>query len=280
MIWTLTKIELYKTFSKWRSYAGFLLFGLFIPVIIIAAHFSGGMDSASFLAPDEHFYFSGNLYNAFSLSFFILNLIWIHLPFLITVAAGDLFAGESSDGTFRFLLVRPVTRTEFFIAKWLTNFIYTFSLIFFMGFITLGFGLIFEGLGDLFAVNAFYGIAIIDQNEALGFLFKAYFVGAFTMLTISTLALLFSVFVSNPIGPIIGTMGIVIVFYLIEFIDLSFFEAIRPFLFSHYMDTWLMVFFKDISRLDLLRGLAVHGIYIFIFSITAYYYFLKKEIQS
>ena len=280
MLLRLLQIEVYKTFSKWRSYIGFMLFAFFIPLLIIIAHYNGGLDEALYLESSERFLFTGNLYNAFFLSFMMMNLLWIHLPFLITVAAGDLFAGEAAEGTYRYLLVRPVSRSVFFVSKWLTNMIYTFLLVFFMGAVAFFTALPFEGLGDLLVFSPDFGVSILDRSDALPALLQAYLIGAVNVLTVSTLALLFSVFVSNAVGPIIAAMGIVIIFYLVEFIQISFFVAIRPFLFSHYMDSWIYVFYPHIPASDIWTALAVHGLYISVFTLLSYVYFMRKEISS
>ncbi len=277
ILYRLLKIEIFKTFSKWRSFISFILFAVFIPTILIVAHFSGGLGGELLPESRKHFLFSGNLYNGYFLAYFVLNLLFIHLPFLVTVAAGDLFAGEATDGTYRFLLVRSISRKQFYISKWLTNAAYTFSLLFFLGGLTLILGLILEGTGDLMAVSPEFGLAILDRHSALIKLIEAYALGALNLLTVSTLALLLSVFVSNAIGPIIASMGIIIVFYLVELIDLSVFRAIRPYLFTHYMDSWLSVFFDG---KELLLPIVVHLLYIAVFTLISFVYFIRKEISS
>ena len=280
MILRLLKIELFKTFSKWRSYIAFLIFAFFVPLILIAAHYSGGLGNAMIPTAQDHFLFTGNLYNGYFIAYFVLNLLFFHLPFLVTVAAGDLFAGESTEGTYRFLLVRPLSRSNFYISKWLTNMIYTFALLLFLGLLTLILGLLLEGSGDLLVLSADYGMVVIGESEAFWKILGAYSLGALNLLTVSTMALLFSVFVSNAIGPIIGTMGIMIILYLIELIDISLFEQIRPFLFTHYMDSWQYFFFKEVAITDIIPALFCHLSYIIIFTALSYVYFMRKEISS
>ncbi|MCK5520804.1 MAG: ABC transporter permease [Candidatus Marinimicrobia bacterium] len=280
MIYKLLKIEIFKTFSKWRSYISFLIFAFFVPLILISAHYSGGLGNSMIPAAQEHFLFTGNLYNGYFLAYFVLNLLFFHLPFLVTVAAGDLFAGESAEGTYRFLLVRPISRSSFFISKWLTNLIYTFSLLLFLGGLTLILGLILEGSGDLLVLSADFGIVVIDEKVAIWKILGAYSIGALNLLTVSTMALLFSIFVSNAVGPIIATMGIMIIFYFIELIDIGLFEQIRPFLFTHYMDSWQFFFFDDMAYEGLIPALLVHLFYISIFTLISYIYFMRKEIHS
>jgi len=56
---------------------------------------------------------SGSLYPAAALAL----VLPIFLPVAVAVVAGDAVAGESSQGTLRYLLVRPVRRTSLLVAK-------------------------------------------------------------------------------------------------------------------------------------------------------------------
>lgn len=279
MLMRLVQIELIKMFSRWRTWIGFLILGIFIPLLIFAIHISGDLPNMDRMS-SARFIRSGNLFNGWFMGYFVLNTLWVHLPILLTFAAGDLFAGEGAEGTWRYLLVRPVSRTQIFWAKWFTNVIYTFALILFMGVVTVISGLILEGGGDLMAIHSELGMRIIDGPYAVWFLLKAYMTGAYSMLVISTLSLFISVFVSNAIGPIIGAMGIVIVSLLIEFIDVSLFVAIRPIMFSHYMDMWNATLFSDVSPLYYVQGAGVQGLTILLLSLVGWAVFKKKEIQT
>jgi len=266
-------------FSRWRTWIGFLILTILIPLIIIAAHYSG-MEQPLDNFGGGRFIRTGDLLNGWFFSYFILNTLWIHIPFLLTFAAGDLFAGEGAEGTWRLILVRPVSRAMLFWAKWLANGVYTFALIFYMGAVTLIVGLLIEGTGDLFVVHPDLGMRIIEGKFVFWYLLRAYAIGAATMLIISTLALFFSVFVSNAIGPIIGAMGLMIIFFLIELLDFTLFKTIRPVLFTHYLDVWNTTFFTDVAPAYYVRALGVQLSTLLILSFAAFFVFRRKEILS
>ncbi|MCK7520020.1 MAG: ABC transporter permease [Ignavibacteriales bacterium] len=46
-----------------------------------------------------------------------LNALVVHIPFLITLVAGDLLAGEATAGTYRILVTRPVSRFKIVFSK-------------------------------------------------------------------------------------------------------------------------------------------------------------------
>ncbi|MDZ7776879.1 MAG: ABC transporter permease subunit [Bacteroidales bacterium] len=66
--------------------------------------------------------------------------MFIHIPFLVALVTGDLLAGEANAGTFRLLLIRPVSRTQLLTAKFLAGWIYMLSLMVFMFAFSIGFG--------------------------------------------------------------------------------------------------------------------------------------------
>ena len=55
----------------------------------------------------KDFLISGNILNAWFVTAFIMNSLHIHIPFLITLVAGDIVSSEATSGTIRFLLIRP-----------------------------------------------------------------------------------------------------------------------------------------------------------------------------
>lgn len=123
----LINIELYKIFKKWRTYIGFIVIAVLIPMIEIAISIEGTR-SLNFVTREiqQTFIFVGNLLNTYFVSYLILNSLAIHIPFLITLVAGDLLAGEATAGTYRILITRPISRFEIVTSKFIAGIIYTF----------------------------------------------------------------------------------------------------------------------------------------------------------
>ena len=130
-MFSLIRIELYKIFSRIRTYIGFIAIGLLVPLIQVAL-FIDGETYIEFSLQNlkEAFDFQGNLLNGYLACYIILATLYVHIPFLITLVTGDLLAGEAAGGTFRVLLTRPVSRTKLLFAKFISGLIYTSSLIF------------------------------------------------------------------------------------------------------------------------------------------------------
>jgi ABC-2 type transport system permease protein len=277
---TLIKIEFYKIFKKWRTYIGFIAIAILVPVIQIAMLVEGE-SSLNFMTRNlqQSFIFVGNLLNGYLISYIILGSLYIHIPFLIALVAGDLLAGEATAGTYRILITRPISRFKLVSSKFIAGILYTFSLIFWLALISLGIGIIMFGVGELIVIKSSQ-IIIFANNDVLWRFFLAYLFACLSMSVVTSLAFLLSSLVENAIGPIVTTMAIIIVFVVISAIDINIFQSIKPFLFTSYMSSWKLIFDKPINYLELLKSASILlGHVIVFFSITALI-FNRKDILS
>jgi ABC-2 type transport system permease protein len=276
---TLIYYELLKIFKKWRTYIGFLAIGVLVPLIEFVLYFSGqGIVDSATKKLEQDFVLVGNLFNGWFVTHLIMNSLWIHIPFLICLVAGDVLAGEASAGTYRLLLIRPVSRTKIILSKFAATLIYTFSLIFFFALLSLGLGLLLLGGGDLMIFKD--GILILPQEELLFRFAFAFFLATVAMWTVSSLAFLFSSLVENAIGPIVGTMAVIIIFFILGNLPYDFFIALKPYLFTSYLDIWTLVFNDPVEWGEIFKHLSVLVAYIAGFFLPAYLVFRKKDILS
>ena len=116
----LLKIELEKIFKKGRSFIGFIAIGILVPIIQIAMYSEGNDYFNMFTQTlQQQFDFSGNLLNGYLIAFIVLQSLFVHIPLLVSLIAGDMLAGEAIAGTFRILLIRPVSRFQVISAKFI-----------------------------------------------------------------------------------------------------------------------------------------------------------------
>lgn len=280
MIFSLIRIELSKIFRKWRTYIGFLAIAVLVPIIQIAMLVEGEK-GINFMTRNlqQSFIFVGNLLNGYLISYAILNALVVHIPFLITLVAGDLLAGEATAGTYRILVTRPVSRFKIVLSKFLGGLIYTNLLVFFLAFMSLGIGLLVFGVGELIVIKN-VNILILSRTDVFWRFIMAYGFATLSMTVVLALAFLFSSLVENAIGPIVSTMAIIIVFVIISALDIEFFHSIRPYLFTNYMQSWRSFFDDPIDLSDILKSTAVLiGHVIFCFGVTVFI-FNKKDILS
>ncbi len=272
--------ELLKTFSKWRTYIGFITVSVVIPVVMYALYYEGGgFINAQTRSIQKEFFMVGNLFNGWVIAQLIMNSLWVHIPFLITLVAGDQLAGEAASGTFRLSLIRPISRSKFLFAKYFTTLIYTALLVIVIALLSLGLGLYFFGSGDLiaFAENS---ITILHEDLLLNRFILAYALAILSMSVVASLAFLFSSFVENAIGPIIATMAVLVCLLVISNLPVDLFENYKPYLFTTYQNAWSLAFKDILDWNEISRAVTIMISYLVGFYSLTLLIFIKKDILT
>jgi ABC-2 type transport system permease protein len=207
-----------------------------------------------------------------------MNGLWVHIPFLISLVAGDQLAGEATGGTFRLLLIRPVSRTRILLAKYVTTLFYTCTLVIFLAMLCIGLGLTLFGTGDLIVLGK--SLVIIPEAEVLGRFCIAFGLAIWSMWCVGSLAFLFSSLVENAIGPIIGTMTVIIVFLIVSNMPGELFATIRPYLFTTYFNVWQQAMAQPIPWFEILTSVSILGGFSVGFYLVTWYIFVNKDILS
>ncbi len=279
-MWHLYVNEIIKAFSKWRTYIGFGAIGA--GVILAMWGFSiGGAEIQRDLLRNlgDEFITTGNLVNGMWASYLLMNTLFIHIPFLITLVAGDVVAGEGTAGTFRIYLTRPVSRTQVLTSKLLAAATYSAALIAWLGILSLGLGNWWLGLGDVFIVDE-QGILILPWDLALARFGLAYLFAFYIMLTVTALTFMFSVMVTNAIGPIVGTMAIIIVSGLFTIIQIDAFAWFQKHLFTTHFVLWQYAFRDPIPWDQVLDSVINLGAYSAVFVAVAFVLFRRKDVLT
>jgi len=271
--------EILKTYAKWRTYIGFIAIGAVVPLVEFGLKAEGGSLVRNMTRGlGEDFLLVGNLFNAYLITYVIMNSLWIHVPFLISLVAGDQLAGEATGGTFRQLLIRPPSRTRILNAKFLTTLLYTSSLVAFLGALAVGLGLALFGTGDLLVPGR--TLTIIARADVPWRFAVSFALAIWSMWCVASLAFLFSSLVENPIGPIIGTMAVIIVFVVVSNAPVSIFESVRPYLFTTYFSVWEKVMEQPVPWGEIASHCVYLGIYTVGFYIATWYIFVTKDVLS
>lgn len=276
---TLISIELQKIFRKWRTYIGFI--AVLALTIIIQLAFYLTRDAyvqGTTRSLNDSFILNGNFFNGYVIAYLFLNLMFVHIPFLIVLVGGDIFAGEATAGTYRMLLTRPVSRIGLVTSKYLAGLIYTFLFILFIGIMSLGVSLLLFGPGELIAMKN--KIIIYASNDILWRMVWAYSFTILSMMTVMAISIFFSSMVSNAIGPIVATMAIIIVFLILSAIPIEFLQNIKQYFFTSHLTQWNEFFndpvdFNEVTKSALILIAHIVGLYL----LTAWA-FIKKDILS
>jgi ABC-2 type transport system permease protein len=276
---TLIIIELKKVFGRRRSYIGFLAIFVLISVLQVAMKVEGQtLIDIVIQNLKDSFVMEGNLLNGYFISFMLMNSLWVLLPFLVTFVAGDSIAGEAHAGTLRIMLTRPVSRTSLVTAKFIASLAYTFLLVLFLMALSLGVSSLIFGTGDLLVFRS--ELNIFPENEVLPRFIMAFSFAFLGMALVTSLAFLLSTLTNNAIGPIIGTMAIVIGFTIITNLNLEVFQVIRGFLFTTYISSWTLFFDYTLDWGEIGFSILVCLAHILVFFFTALWIFNRKDILT
>ncbi|MFQ6616530.1 MAG: ABC transporter permease [Fidelibacterota bacterium] len=271
--------ELIKISSKWRSYIGFAVIGAFMPLILWGFSVGGGhieRDMTEQLT--DTFIVVGSVFNGFLATYIVMNFLWVHIPLLVMLVAGEVVAGEGSAGTLRIYLIRPVSRSRILLAKLLGTYIYTALLIGFFVLMSLGLGSLWLGTGDLIVMHE--GILVLAPATAWARFGLSFFLATGVMCVVATLCFMFSTMVNNGLGPVIGAFAILVIGLAISNIPLELFESIRPYLFTSYLDMWKKAFHDPIPWEIIGQDAMVLGLYAAGFLAVSFSVFTRKDVLT
>ncbi len=271
--------ELIKIFSKYRTYIGFGAVLVLMPLVIWGFSMGGShMEEQMIKRFEGSFLIVGSLFNGFLVTYITMNLMWLHIPFLVTLVAGDVVAGEGAGGTFRIYLTRPVSRLKILISKLLAAYTYTIGIVGFFMLMSLGLGTLWLGSGDLMVRHE--GIVIYSSGEALWRFLLGFGFATINLIVVTSLCFMFSTLVNNGIGPMIGAMAIILVGMAISNLPIDIFESIEPWLFTSYLNIWEKAFHLPIPWGDIGFSLAVLGAHVMIFVGIGIFVFNRKDILT
>lgn len=293
-MWTLLQIELFKIFNKPRTYIAFAVIAAFIFLIQLGLYVNG-TDLMKFMlgSLEESMEVDyDKMINGYWVCFFVLNLLLVHVPILVALVAGDVVSGEASMGTLRLLATKPISRTWIILAKYFATAIYVFALLAWIAVISLVISLAVFGTNDLIVAKQ-TGLMQLESNDILWRYFCAFGFAFIAMLVVAAISLLLSTLSENSIGPIVSTVGIIIICTLISEMEIPVYQKyIKPYLFTTYMLGWKGFFYigsdadgqtikGSIEYLPgILKSIAALLAYIVVLVSASVYAFRKKDILS
>jgi ABC-2 type transport system permease protein len=241
--------ELHKMFARKRTWMGFAAFFALEVVLLILFRTKG----ATFLIQRDFDRNAGGLglmfedyFRGLTMAFMIMAWTVVLLGSIyLALVAGDVVSKEVEDGTMRMTLCRPVSRFRVLLVKYLACVVYTITLVVFIGGTALLTGIAWKGLGGLFAFVPEEKLLILfPQSEGLVRYALSLVLFSGSLLTITTLAFLFSCFNAKPAAATVMTMTIFLSDRILSFIPA--FENYRHWLMSTHMTTWTNAFRESI----------------------------------
>ena len=200
----------------------------------------------------------------------------LFLPIAVAVVAGDAVAGEAQAGTLRYLLARPAGRTRLLVAK----------LVAVMAFVLVTV-LVVAGVGYVIGTALFDAEPIAGTSVSGPSLTPADIGGrtmlaigyvAVSMLGVAAFALFFSTFTDSPLGATMGALAVLVASSLLFTLDAA--SPIAPYLPTRYWLAFVDLFRDPILWRDIVRGLALQGVYVGVLLAAAWANFTTKDVTS
>ena len=272
--------EFIKIIAKPRSYIGLGVLTALILVILFAMK-ADGSSYISFVTAsfEQTLSFNGNILNGNLIAFIILQMLVVHIPLLVALVTGDLISGEAAMGTIRMLATKPISRTKIVLSKFIAGAVYTLILTIWLAFLALVVVKWMFGSGDMIVLNS-SGLVILQEADVFWRYCCSFIVAYLALLTVSSLSICLSAFAENSIGPIVSTMGIIILFTIIGSLDVTVFDSIKKFLFTTHMASWRSFFEDPISMKDIWQSISILLVHNIVLVSIAVIKFNKKDITS
>lgn len=291
-MWKLLQIELFKIYHRPRTYIAFAAITAMIGIIQLGLKVDGKAYMEFAMADlATSFSFDGNLLNGYFVCFVLLNLLLVHIPLLIALIAADMISGEANMGTLRLLLTKPISRTEFILAKFIAATVYTLSLLVWLAILALFVSMLVFGTDDMFVMKNYYAVQISEDDVFWRYTY-AFAFAALAMTTVAALGFFLSIFADNSIGPIVATISVIIVTTILSTMSIPLFNAIKPYLFTTHMVTWKEFFDEkvDVNNVAIkgsiqnpdriINSVIVLSIHIIAFVGASIWIFKKKDVLS
>ena len=269
----LMRSEIVKVLFQKRTYVGWI--GLLaIPILIVVAlDLSSPSSRGGDAGPNGFFVLAPH--NGLLVPLAAIGALTLFLlPLLASMAGSFPLAGEAESGTIKTWLVHPVSRGGVLVSKWAVAVLYLLA------------GLALVAAGSYIAGVAVFGAhapsllsgGTVSIAEGLWLTLLTYLFVAAGMIAVISLAMLFSTITSSSLTAAIGTLVIVIVMQILG--GFSYFDFLKPYLFTSHLDAWQGLFQRTIDWAPIEKGLLTFGVYIVVSVVAAWYIFRRKDVLA
>jgi ABC-2 type transport system permease protein len=202
----------------------------------------------------------------------------LFLPVSVAVIAGDSVAGEAQAGTLRYLLARPAGRTRLLVAKLVAVVVFVLLAVvvvtvtaYFVGTHLFGTQPVGESVASISGTPLTVRQAVARTLLAMGYV-------AFSMLGVAAVALFLSTVTDSPLAAAMGALAFLVTSSLLLTLDAA--GALKPYLPTRYWLAFVDLFRQPILWRDVVRGVALQGVYMVVLLGAAWANFATKDVKS
>jgi ABC-2 type transport system permease protein len=227
---------------------------------------------------NEYFTIDGTVINGYLIAYLALNSLWVHVPILIIIVTTYIFSSEFEYGTIRIVLTQPVSRGQLLTAKIISMIIFIVCFMLVVSVFALVPAVLLFGKGDV--VVFIDGIQFIQESGFLKRFFSTIVFSVISMTAFSSLAMYLSFWFKNSLTSILVSLGILIVFTLLQTFVFGIFSSWHPYLFTYHISKWQMFFIHDVPMKTILNSVYfLTGMSVFFMGLS-YFKFKKLNISE
>jgi ABC-2 type transport system permease protein len=207
----------------------------------------------------------------------------LFLPIAVAVVSADAIAGEAQAGTLRYLLARPAGRTRLLVAKLVAVLAFVLVTVLVVALVGYVIGTtLFEtapltGPGGALGGTSVSGTPLTPADLVVRTLMAIGYV-IVSMFGVAAFALFFSTFTDSPLGATLGALAVLVASSLLFTLDAA--SPIAPYLPTRYWLSFVDFFRDPILWRDVVRGLALQGVYVGVLLAGAWANFATKDVTS
>jgi ABC-2 type transport system permease protein len=208
----------------------------------------------------------------------IAMVLPLFLPAAVAITAGDAIAGEAQQGTLRYVLVRPVGRTTFLVAKLLSVMAFALLALLVVAATAYVLGTALLGHGAAAQTATTFSGTSLTSSQLLGRTGLALLYALLSMLGVASVALFLSTMVRSPLAATMGALALLIGSSVLLTLDAA--HVLRPYLVTRYWLSFVDLFRDPILWHDVLRGVLLQVGYVVVFLLAAWANFVTKDITD
>lgn len=240
--------ELAKLFGRPRTYIGYGVFLVMEAIILFVFKLERSQRSMRELIERNGLGFD-DYYSSLTVTYWVMGFSMFLLGSIyFALVAGDIVAKEAEDGNLRLVLAKPVSRLRILLLKYAAVALYTVTFVFFVG--ITGYLMAVAALGPeggLFVWNHKMKVfaAFPGWGEGIGRLALSALGIGVSMITLSSIAFMFSCFRMKPAAATIMALSVLFVDLVLQ--EFPFFKPYEEYFVTWRMSSWVYLLENFIS---------------------------------
>jgi ABC-2 type transport system permease protein len=266
---TVYRWELRKLISQKRTYLGLGL-AIILPLIFVVVQSTRGQRDHG-----DNIFISQITQSGLATPVLMLLFLSVFmLPVIAALVAGDVVAAEDGNGTLKTILTRSVDRGQVFAAKALTAMTYALVAVFLSAAVATAAGVAAWGFNRVIT----YSGTDVSASEGLELVFAANACYLIPLFAVASIGVLLSTATRNSVAGVVGTIGIVILLYVIA--QIPGIEGAKPYLLTEQFEAWHGLLRTPTNWAPIGHSAWVSALYAVPALIAGYLIFLRRDVAG